>query len=261
MKLRTYASFSLLSTVIVVGGVNSAVASIPHAPMASFQNPPAEVYGPEESPELYGPHTSPSPNWASHIANLRSNESFLVQTRNAPAKNLNTDIFRNQRSNLEIRTQMEREYDSFETRRNSGLAEQTDEKTYFQRMKDLTRSAMTSLSKIHAKATGVHLKNYATTDLNEVRTPLAGAVLAAALYRGKAFGFKLAEDVRLESHTALKNKESSLSMVIPGFTSSVYYTKDDNLSARVSKHVIDNISAEVDTASRGTLQLKYGVTF
>jgi hypothetical protein len=258
VNLRTSAAIAIISAANIALSVSLASASVPHAPMASFQNPPTEVYGPRES---YGPHSTPSPSWSSKIANLRGNESYFVQTRISPTENLSTDIFRNERSNLEIRNQVEREFDSYETRRNSGLAEATDEKSYFERMKNLTRSAMNGLGRLHAKASTSHLKNFAETDLKDVRTPLAGAVLAAALYRGKAFGFRLAEDVRVESHTALKNKESSVSMVIPGLTSSIYYTQENNLSAKVSKHVVDNISAEIDTASRGTLQLKYGVTF
>jgi len=178
-----------------------------------------------------------------------------------PSENLNTEIFTDANSNRAIRTEMEREYDSFEKKKNSGLGEATDDQSYFEKMKKLTRSAVNGLSKLHAKATGVHLKNYAETDLSEVRGPLAGAVLAAALYRGKGFGFRVADDVRVESHTAIKDKESSLSMVLPGLTSSLYYTQADNISAKVSKHVVDNISAEIDTASKGTVQLKYGVTF
>lgn len=246
MKLRTLATLLSTTALTSIFAVSQSVwANIPHPPMANYGDYSA----------------SPKPSWSHSVSDLPGNQSFLVRTQNGRAENLSTDIFRDEKSNREIRVQVEREYDSYEAKRNAGLAESTDEKTYFQRMKDITRSAVNGLSKLHAKATGRHLRNYAETDLSAVRTPLAGAVLAAALYRGKAFGFNLAEDVRVVSHTALKNKESSLSMVVPGFTSSVYYTQADNLSARVSKQIVDNISAEVSTADKGTAQLKYGISF
>lgn len=201
------------------------------------------------------------PAW-SKVSNAEkgANASYLTRTQAIQNENFNDEIFLDEGTNLAIRTEAERRIDENERRRNQGLVNYVEVKKQNDDMKGLTNRAMSEVGKQQAKSGLRKIRNFAKTSLDAVREPIAVAVIAAALYNGKAMRFKVAE-VPFEGRTAIKNKDASLSMVLPGLTSTVAYTDEDKLSGRVSKSIDKNISAVVDTASKGTVQLIYGVQF
>lgn len=201
------------------------------------------------------------PAW-SKVSNAQkgTNASYLTRTQAIENETLNDEVFLDDDASLAIRTEAERRIDANEMRRNQGLVNYVEVKSQNDEMKGLTRRAMSEVGQQQAKSGLRKIRHFAKSSLEAVREPIAVAVMAAALYNGKAMRFKVAE-VPFEGRTAIKNKDASLSMILPGLTSTVAYTDEDKISGRVSKSIDDNISAVVDTASKGTFQVIYGVQF
>lgn len=204
------------------------------------------------------------PQWSGKsCATATENGSYLSQLNYRGDPTLNEQVFDSSMVRP-FRTEYENMVTAQEYRAHYGLAENTEEQSNFQAMKDLARRAMNAISKIHFKAEGDRLKAFAQGQ-DGLREPVAAAILAASLYTGRVMKMKVTEGIRVESRAAIKDKAASVSMILPatGLSSTVAYSHDDQMSAQIAKSITNSVSAVVGSSAsqKGSASVVYSVSF
>jgi hypothetical protein len=195
------------------------------------------------------------------------NQSYLVQT-NYRDKTLNDEIFMDSDRAHAMRIEQESHFDADEARENAGLYQASDERSRFQVMKDYARRAMNSVTHFRMRKEGEKLKD-AFLNTGIPKEPVAAAILVGTLYTGRSLRFHLFGDTRVDSHISLRDKNGSVSMPFAstGLVGTFAYDHSggacasDLSCASLSKEVAPNISAILNSASRGTAQVVYSVSF
>lgn len=205
------------------------------------------------------------PNWSQ--AGLRANDSYLVRTTVNAERTINDEVF-DPAASRALRTEYETRFDAEEAKANSGLSEQYEEKSRFAVMKDYARRAVDTMTQIRLRLEGDRITKIAKNS-NLPREPIAAAVLAASLYTGRSMRFRVFGGVPVDSRVVLKDKVGSLTMPIAstGFTGTLAYNHDaavcggDNGCAILSREIVQNVSAEVNSAQKGSGRVVYSVSF
>lgn len=191
---------------------------------------------------------------------IYSNVSYLSARELPKNETLSDQVFLDAGQACVTKDEAERRFDAYEKRMQAGLVEHGEEIRYSDEVKGFAKGVFNDVGKQHAKSSFRRFKDFAEESLDGIREPIAAAVFAASFYTGKVMKFRLA-GAKFESRTALKDKDASLSMLLPGLRSTVAYTDENKVSASLTKDLDDNISAVLDTADKGTVQLRYGVSF
>lgn len=155
-----------------------------------------------------------------------------------------------------------------EARANAGLTEQVEDKTRFGAMKDFANRAVNSLSKLRLKLEGDKIAR-AAQNSNLPREPIAAAVLTASLYTGRSMRFRVLGGTPVDTRVVLKDKVAQLSVPLAslGATATLAYNHagevcaGDNGCALLSKSIGSNVSAELNSAEKGSARLIYSVSF
>lgn len=205
------------------------------------------------------------PNWVK--ARPRANDSYLVQTGVIPERTMNDAIF-DPGASKAMRDEFEAHFDAETTRSNYGLSDPFFEKSRFAVMKDYAKRAVDTMTRIHLREEGDRIAKVAMKS-NLPREPIAAAVLAASLYTGRSMRFRIFGGVPVDSRVVLKDRVGSLTMPIAstGITGTFAYNHDDgvcgadNGCAMLSREIVPNVSAMVNSAQKGSARVVYSVSF
>ena len=196
-----------------------------------------------------------------------ANQSYLVET-GYQERGLNDAVFLDPEAAHAMRIEAESHFDQDEARSRAGLYEASDEAGRFAVLKSFARRAMNSVTHLRMKIEGQKVKD-AFLNTGVPKEPIAAAILVGTLYTGKNMRFKLFGDTPVDSHISLKNKNGSFSVPLAstGFVGTFAYDRASTACgpghscAGLSRELAPNVSAELNSADRGTGRLVYSVSF
>jgi hypothetical protein len=196
-----------------------------------------------------------------------ANQSYLVQTEYRE-KGLNDEVFLDPAAAHAMRIEAESHFDADEARARAGLYEASDEAGRFAVLKSYARRAMNSVTHLRMKIEGQRVKD-AFMNTGMPKEPIAAAILVGTLYTGKSMRFKLFGDTAVDSRISLKDKNGSFSVPLAstGFVGTLAYDRANpacgpgHSCAGLSRELAPNVSAELNSADRGTGRLVYSVSF
>ncbi len=209
-------------------------------------------------------NTALCPNWAKNGAH--ANQSYLVHTGVNSQRTINDEVF-DPNASRAMREEYQNHFDAEEARANAGLVMPVEEKTQFGIMKDYAKRAFDTMSKIRLKLEGDKIARNAQNS-NLPKEPIAAAVLAASLYTGRSMAFHIFA-TRVETRVVVKDHVGQLSMPIAatGITGTLAYNHagevcaEDNGCALLSKELVPNVSAVVNSAQKGKASVVYSISF
>ncbi len=193
--------------------------------------------------------------------NRGANGSYLVQTKVRKAETLNDKIF-DPNAASSMRKEYENQVAADEARDHAGLSWYFEAKARFENMKNRAMSAANQIYRYKITTETAHLRHVAE-GIDEIREPVAAAVLAAALYTGHSMRFRLPGGTPVTSTVALKNRTGAFSMPLlsSGLSSTVAYNLEDKMNAELAQRLAPNVSAVVGSSKRGSAQIVYSVSF
>jgi hypothetical protein len=206
------------------------------------------------------------PNWAKN--GPHANESYLVQTGRNSERTINDEVF-DPGASRALREEYQNHFDAEEARSNAGLVSQVEDKSRFAIMKDYAKRAFDTMSKIRLKNEGDKISRYAQNASNLPKEPIAVAVLAASLYTGRSMAFRVFGGTRVESRVVLKDHVGQVTLPIAstGITTTLAYNHagevcaESNGCALLSKELVPNVSAVLNSAQKGTARVVYSISF
>lgn len=206
------------------------------------------------------------PKWSRQVSSESlTNSSYLTSTEVVAPESINDKVFTDEIQNTQLRQDLESRMIRNEQNKNYGTVENIESKQQDQEMQGFAKGVVNQVTKSSLKANLKGIKRNAENAFSGAKEPVAAAFLLATVYTGKAFRFKIGDQLKVESRASVRDKEASVGLAMPaGWNTAVKYAAhgDQNgVNAQLSKQINDNISAVADTASKGSFKLVYGVSF
>ena len=211
------------------------------------------------------PAGAAAPTW---VKKSRENESYLVSTQANRERTWNDELF-DPKQARDMRAEYESRVDAEAAQDNAGLTTHYDEASRFDTMRNFAKRAMNSISHLQIQARTEHLKE-TIENSNFPKEPIAAAVLTASLYAGRSMRFRMMDGTPVDTRVGIKDKIAQVTVPLsPGVTGTVAYNPnnpagvcaEDNACAMLSKELVPNVSAVVNSASKGRASVVYSLTF
>lgn len=205
------------------------------------------------------------PNWMRTTASMtvNPNASYLSSTAIRKDRTFSDELFES-RSCLSIRSDLEQRVKRYDARANAGLTTPFDEQTHANEMSAFAKDSVNSVGKQYLKKSYLNPaeKHAINSTPDGVKEPVAAAFFLAAASTGRALNVRMGDELRLQSRTNVRSREASLSMLIPGWSSTFGYSHDGGgMNASISKEIDKNLSAVAGSGNENSLQLQYGLSF
>jgi hypothetical protein len=191
-----------------------------------------------------------------------------VNTRSTREATWNEKLFDANQAR-DMRAEYESRVDAEAAQDNAGLTNHYDEESRFDTMRNFARRAVNSISHLQIQSRTEHLKD-TIMNSNFPKEPIAAAVLTASLYAGRSMRFKLMDGTPVDTRVGIKDKIAQATVPLaPGITGTVSYSPNnpagvcasDNACALLSKELMTNVSAVLNSAQKGQASVVYSRTF